>query len=247
MFGLFTGHRRRTIYDRFVDRLVEAARSLAIGPAENPAYFMGPVVDGAAYKNVVAYIELAKQEGTLLLSRDAPDTGYYVPLTIVGDITPQHRIAQEEVFGPVLAVMKVKDFDQAIDWANSTRFALTGAVFSRSPEHLDTARQQFNVGNLYLNRGSTGALVERQPFGGFQDVRGSVRKRADRITCCSSWILDSSRKTPCAGALRRSGRRRLDRLIHSSHGRAGLNNRPRSPIGTETGFGPAWCRPVRSR
>ena len=82
-------------------------------------------------------------------------------------ITPEHRIAQEEVFGPVLAVMKVRDFDQALEWANSTAYALTGAVFSRSPRHLEKASARFNVGNLYLNRGSTGALVERHPFGGF--------------------------------------------------------------------------------
>ncbi|MEJ2057319.1 MAG: proline dehydrogenase family protein, partial [Desulfofustis sp.] len=156
------------IYQRFVERLVEAARSIPIGPAYNPAYYMGPVVDAQAYKNVVSYVELAKQEGKLLLSRDVPDTGYFVPLTIVEGITPEHRIAQEEVFGPVLAVMKVKDFDQALRWANATRFGLTGSVFSRSPEHLERARKQFNVGNLYLNRGSTGALVERQPFGGFK-------------------------------------------------------------------------------
>jgi len=156
------------IYQRFIERLIEAARSIAIGPAENPAYFMGPVVDAQAYKNVVGYVELAKQEGKLLLSRDVPDTGYFVPLTIVEGITPEHRIAQEEVFGPVLAVMKAKDFDQALDWANATRFGLTGSIYSRSPKHLERARQEFNVGNLYLNRGSTGALVERQPFGGFK-------------------------------------------------------------------------------
>jgi RHH-type proline utilization regulon transcriptional repressor/proline dehydrogenase/delta 1-pyrroline-5-carboxylate dehydrogenase len=103
----------------------------------------------------------------LLYQSEVPDEGYYVPMTIVSDITPDHRIAQEEVFGPVLAVMRAKDFDQALEWANATRFALTGAVFSRSPEHLNKARQAFRVGNLYFNRGSTGALVERQPFGGF--------------------------------------------------------------------------------
>ena len=157
-----------SIYDRFINRLVEAARSIAIGPAENPAYFMGPVIDGSAYKNIVKYVDLAKQEGNLLLSRDVPDSGYYVPLTIVDGITPEHRIAQEEVFGPVLAIMKVRDIDQALEWANSTRFGLTGAIFSRSPAHLEQARRVFNVGNLYLNRGSTGALVERHPFGGFK-------------------------------------------------------------------------------
>ena len=156
------------IYQRFVERLVEAARSIAIGPAENPAFYMGPVVDAQAYKNVLRHIEIAKQEGHLLLSREVPDTGYYAPLTMVDQITPEHRIAQEEVFGPVLAIMKAADFVQAIDWANATRFALTGGVFSRSPEHLKQARARFNVGNLYLNRGCTGALVERQPFGGFK-------------------------------------------------------------------------------
>ncbi len=156
------------IYERFVKRLVEAARSIAVGPAENPAYYMGPVVDATAYKNVVKYVEIAKQEGRLLISRDVPDTGYYVPLTIVAGITPEHRIAQEEIFGPVLAVMKARDFEQALAWANSTRFALTGAVFSRSPANLEWARKEFDVGNLYLNRGCTGALVERHPFGGFK-------------------------------------------------------------------------------
>ena len=92
--------------------------------------------------------------------------GYWVPMTIIGDIRPEHRLAQEEVFGPVLAVMRAKDFDQAIEWANSTKFALTGGIFSRSPEHLVKARREFRVGNLYINRNNTGALVERQPFGG---------------------------------------------------------------------------------
>ena len=155
------------IYPKFIERLVEGARSLAIGPAEDPTFFMGPVVDEKAQANVLKYAEIAKSEGKLLVSRPVPSEGYYVPLTIVEGITPEHRIAQEEVFGPVLAVMKVKDFDQALQWANSTRYALTGAVFSRSPRHLERARTEFNVGNLYLNRGSTGALIERHPFGGF--------------------------------------------------------------------------------
>ncbi len=155
------------IYAKFIERLVEGARSLAIGPAEDPTFFMGPVVDDKAQANVLKYIEIAKSEGKLLVSKPIPSNGYYVPLTIVEGITPEHRIAQEEVFGPVLAVMKAKNFDQAIEWANSTRYSLTGAIFSRSPKHLERARNEFNVGNLYLNRGSTGALVERHPFGGF--------------------------------------------------------------------------------
>lgn len=155
------------IYPKFIERLAEGAKSLAIGPAEDPTYFMGPVVDANAQANIKKYIEIAKSEGKLVFESTVPDQGYYVPITIVEGITPEHRIAQEEVFGPVLSVMKVKDFDQALDWANSTRFSLTGAVFSRSPKHLDKARTKFNVGNLYLNRGCTGALVERHAFGGF--------------------------------------------------------------------------------
>lgn len=156
------------IYDKFITRLVEAAKSVKIGPAEDPANYMGPVVDKSAQEKIKEYIELGRKEGNILLCTDVPEKGYYVPLTIVDGITPEHRLAQEEIFGPVLSVMKAKDFDQAIDWANSTRFALTGAVFSRSPNNLEKARKNFRVGNLYLNRGSTGALVERQPFGGFK-------------------------------------------------------------------------------
>ncbi|MEE9612286.1 MAG: L-glutamate gamma-semialdehyde dehydrogenase, partial [Desulfatiglandales bacterium] len=157
-----------SIYDKFVRRLVEAAKSIRIGPAEDPANFMGPVVDGEARKKILEYIEIGKKEGTLLLAREVPQKGYYVPLTIFAAIKPHHRLAKEEIFGPVLSIMKATTFDEAIEMANSTRFALTGGVFSRSPRHLEQARKTFEVGNLYLNRGITGALVERQPFGGFR-------------------------------------------------------------------------------
>ena len=156
------------IYDTFVQRLALAAQSLRIGPAENPENFLGPLADASLQKNVLEYIEIAEAEGKTLVKRsDLPDKGAYVPLLIVEDIMPEHRIAQEEVFGPVLAVMRAKDFDEALELALSTRFALTGAVFSRSPENLAKAREKFRVGNLYLNKGSTGAMVGRQPFGGF--------------------------------------------------------------------------------
>jgi RHH-type transcriptional regulator, proline utilization regulon repressor / proline dehydrogenase / delta 1-pyrroline-5-carboxylate dehydrogenase len=154
------------IYDRFVERLVKAASALQIGPAEDPANYLGPVADGAAQRSIEEYIEIGKREGRLLYSGPAPARGFYVPLTIIGDIRPEHRLAQEEIFGPVLAVMRARDFEQALEWANSTKFALTGGVFSRSPEHLSLARKDFRVGNLYLNRNNTGAMVERQPFGG---------------------------------------------------------------------------------
>jgi len=156
------------IYDQFVPRLVEAARKLKIGPAEDPENYMGAVIDRAAQKMILEYVELAAKEGTILYSSEVPEKGYYVPLTIVEGITPKDRLAQEEVFGPVLAVMRVRDFDQAIEWANSTRFALTGGVFSRNREHLEKCRNQFRVGNLYLNRSCVGAMVKIQPFGGFK-------------------------------------------------------------------------------
>jgi RHH-type proline utilization regulon transcriptional repressor/proline dehydrogenase/delta 1-pyrroline-5-carboxylate dehydrogenase len=156
------------IHEKFVRRLVEAAGSIAIGPAENPATYLGPVIDGAARERILAYIQIGKKEGRLLLHREGPEEGFYAPLAIFTDIRPEHRLAQEEIFGPVLAVMKAKDFDEAMAWANSARYALTGSVFSRSPRHLERARQEFRVGNLYLNRGCTGAIVERQPFGGFK-------------------------------------------------------------------------------
>jgi RHH-type proline utilization regulon transcriptional repressor/proline dehydrogenase/delta 1-pyrroline-5-carboxylate dehydrogenase len=157
------------IYEKFMTRLKQAVNSLALGPAEDPTFYMGPVVDEAAQQKILKYIELARQEGHVVVHRDdVPGEGFYVPLTIVEGIRPEHRLAQEEIFGPVLSVMKVDSFDQAIEWANATRYGLTGAVFSRSPKNLLKAREQFRVGNLYLNRGSTGAIVERQSFGGFK-------------------------------------------------------------------------------
>ncbi|MBN1362034.1 MAG: L-glutamate gamma-semialdehyde dehydrogenase [Sedimentisphaerales bacterium] len=155
-------------YDRFVPKLVEAAKKLKIGPAEDPQSYMGPVIDRNAQRTIMQYVELAAQEGKLLYQSEVPSKGYYVPLTIAEGITPAHRLAQEEVFGPVLAIMRAKDFEQALEWANSTRFALTGAIFSNNQEHLDRAVRDFRVGNLYLNRSCVGALVKVQPFGGFK-------------------------------------------------------------------------------
>ncbi len=158
-----------SIYDQFVERLVKAAKALTIGPPENPAFAVGPVSDEHARAKILSYIEIGKEEGRILYMSSTPeDRGYWAPITILDGIRPGHRIAEEEIFGPVLAVMKVASFAQALEWANSTRFALTGGVFSRSPRHLEEARRQFRVGNLYLNRQITGALVQRQPFGGFR-------------------------------------------------------------------------------
>ncbi|OHB65996.1 MAG: hypothetical protein A2Y77_00015 [Planctomycetes bacterium RBG_13_62_9] len=156
------------VYDRFVPQLVEAAKKLKIGPAEDPQNYMGPVIDAKAQRAILQYVELAEKEGKVLYRSEVPADGYYAPMTIVEGITPDKRLAQEEVFGPVLAIMRAKDFDQALDWANSTRFALTGGVFSRNRKHLDRAVREFRVGNLYLNRSNVGALVKVQPFGGFK-------------------------------------------------------------------------------
>jgi RHH-type transcriptional regulator, proline utilization regulon repressor / proline dehydrogenase / delta 1-pyrroline-5-carboxylate dehydrogenase len=155
------------VYEKFTERLVNAAKAYSVGPAENPANTMGAVSDGKAMERIREYIHIGKQEGKVLYESPIPEgEGYYVPLIIIEGIRPEHRLAQEEIFGPVLSVMHAKDFDQALDWANSTPFALTGGIFSRSPEHLDKARREFRVGNLYINRNNTGAMVERQPFGG---------------------------------------------------------------------------------
>lgn len=155
------------LYERFAKRLVKAARAWRVGPAEDPAFAMGAVIDAVAQKKILEYVSLGREEGSVLYESPIPqEEGHWVPLTIFGDIRPEHRLAQEEVFGPVLAVMRAKDFEQAIDWANASGFALTGGLFSRSPEHLARVRKAFRVGNLYVNRGVTGAMVERQPFGG---------------------------------------------------------------------------------
>ena len=155
-------------YDEFRERLVEATRSLPIGPADDPTYSVGPVVDAEAKAKIESYIELGKQEGKLLIQREAPSQGTFVGPTIFEDIAPDARLAQEEIFGPVLAMMRAPDFETALRIANSTRFALTGGVFSRSPTNIAAAYAGFDVGNLYINRSCTGALVFRQPFGGYR-------------------------------------------------------------------------------
>jgi len=156
------------LYDEVTKRVVQATRNLKIGPPEDPVVNLGPVIDGGAQKSMRSYIEVAKRDCTLLYEGPVPVNGYYVSPTIFGDVPPDHRIAQEEIFGPVLAVLRAADFDQALQIANGTQFALTGGVYSSNPEHLRKARRAFQVGNLYLNRHITGAMVARQPFGGFR-------------------------------------------------------------------------------
>ncbi len=157
-------------YDRFVERLAEAARSLTIGPPADSENFMGPLIDRAAVEKVRGYIEVGRSEGRCVLETDVSSLGpgYYVGPTVFADVAPDARIAREEIFGPVLAVIRADDFDHAIRIANGTDFALTGGVYTRSPAHAARARAELAVGNLYVNRRITGALVDRQPFGGFR-------------------------------------------------------------------------------
>jgi len=156
------------IYDIFVNRLIEATRSLNIGVAEDPSTQVGPVIDAAAQNRIQAYISKGKEEATVALEMPAPDNGYFVGPVIFTDVAPSAKIAQEEIFGPVLAVIKAKTFDEALTIANGTNYALTGGLYSRTPSHIERAQDEFEVGNLYINRHITGAIVARQPFGGFK-------------------------------------------------------------------------------
>ncbi len=159
------------VHDTFVRRLVDAAASLRIGPPEAPGTMMGPVIDADALAKVRRYVDLGKDEATLALEVDVSGIdggGYYVGPTVFTDVPPDARIAQEEIFGPVLAVIRAESFDHALEIANGTAYALTGGVYSRSPAHLEQAKREFRVGNLYINRKITGAIVDRQPFGGFK-------------------------------------------------------------------------------
>ena len=154
------------IYDSFLERLKEAVLSLRVGNPEEPGTQVGPVIDRRAQSKIQGYIEIGKKEARLLVEGTVTGPGWYVGPTVFADVTPTHRIAQEEIFGPILAVMKAASFQDALTLANSTAYALTGGVYSRSPANLELARHRFDVGNLYLNRPITGALVGRQPFGG---------------------------------------------------------------------------------
>lgn len=156
------------IYDSFLQRLVEATRSLNVGAAELPSTQVGPVIDANARDRILEYIDKGKAESKVALEMPVPDNGYFISPTIFSEVPATATIAQEEIFGPVVAVIRVKDFEEAIAVANNTNFALTGGLYSRTPSHIQIAQTQFEVGNLYINRNTTGAIVARQPFGGFK-------------------------------------------------------------------------------
>ena len=157
------------VYDLFCERLAARVAALRVGdPADNfPA---GPVISERSYRKVLDYLEIGRQEGRLLAGGNAVETpggGYYIAPTVFADVSPDARMAQEEIFGPVLTVLRAENFDDALRIANGTEYGLTGAVYSKSPNKLERARAEFHVGNLYLNRKCTGAMVGAHPFGGF--------------------------------------------------------------------------------
>ncbi|MFM7574073.1 MAG: aldehyde dehydrogenase family protein, partial [Snowella sp.] len=156
------------VYDAFVERFVEATRSLNVGPTDDPSTQVGPVIDATSQKRIKEYIVKGKLESEIALEGEINLDGYFVSPTIFKNVSPHALIAQEEIFGPVVAVIKVTDFDEALTVANGTDYALTGGLFSRTPEHIERAAREFEVGNLYINRTITGAIVSRQPFGGFK-------------------------------------------------------------------------------
>ena len=156
------------VYDEFLDKLKARAENLAVGPTDDPRFYMGPVISAGARKSIQEYIEVGKGEGRAILDGSQSDgDGYFLKPTIIADIDSKARIFQEEIFGPVLAVTKARDFNHALEMANDSQYGLTGAIYSDNPEHVREARDKFFVGNLYVNRKCTGAMVGAHPFGGF--------------------------------------------------------------------------------
>jgi 1-pyrroline-5-carboxylate dehydrogenase len=169
------------VYDRFVDILARRTEALAVGDPEDPSSAVGPVVNKRSRESILGYIQKGIAEGgRLVAGGSAPESeGFFIRPTVIADVAPKATIAQEEIFGPVLAVIRAEDFDDALAIANNTEFGLTGGVYSRSQKHLARAEKEFFVGNLYLNRKCTGALVGVHPFGGF-NMSGTDSKAGGR-------------------------------------------------------------------
>jgi 1-pyrroline-5-carboxylate dehydrogenase len=157
------------IYDKFLERLKARVEKINVGdPAENAN--MGAVINEGSMKSILDYIEIGKKDGRLITGGGRATNageGYFLQPTVIADIPPKSRLEQEEVFGPVLAVIKAKNYDHALEIANDTEFGLTGAVYTKSREKIERAVREFQVGNLYINRKCTGAIVGAHPFGGF--------------------------------------------------------------------------------
>jgi 1-pyrroline-5-carboxylate dehydrogenase len=168
------------IYADFVRKLAAKVQQLKVGPAMDPSSYMGPVINENAMRSILQYIEIGKKEGTLVAGGGlAAGDGFYIQPTVIADVDPRARIAKEEIFGPVLAVMKAKDMGESIEIANDSEYGLTGAVYSGNRDHIQRAKDECHVGNLYVNRKCTGALVGVHPFGGF-NMSGTDSKAGGR-------------------------------------------------------------------
>ncbi len=158
----------KDVYEQVLERVIALTRQLSVGETTDSSVFMGPVIDQAAFDKINEYIEIGKQEGKLVAGGNADSSrGFFIEPTIFADVAEDARIMKEEIFGPVVAFCKANDFQHAIDIANNTEYGLTGAVLTNNREHIEKAKEDFHVGNLYINRGCTGAIVGYQPFGGF--------------------------------------------------------------------------------
>ena len=156
------------IYEGLLARLKTKTEALKVGPAEDLDNYLGPVINESARRSILSYIEIGKREGRLITGGGpAEGRGYFIQPTIIADVPPEARIFQEEVFGPVLAVTRARDFDHALELANNSEYGLTGSIFTRNRQKMEAAKQRFFVGNLYINRKCTGAMVGAHPFGGF--------------------------------------------------------------------------------
>src|SRR3989454_1245354 len=167
------------VYDQVLQKVIEKTKQLSMGDVTQPETYMGPVVDENAMKKITDYIEVGKKEGRLVAGGGHQGPGYFIEPTVIADVDPHARIAQEEIFGPVLAVVKARDFDDALHIANDTEYGLTGSLYSRDPQRIERAKEEYHVGNLYFNRKSTGALVGVHPFGGF-NMSGTDSKAGGR-------------------------------------------------------------------
>jgi 1-pyrroline-5-carboxylate dehydrogenase len=170
------------VYDEVVGRIAERAGNLKVGPVKEQKNWMGPVSSKSAYGSILNYVDVGKAEGKLMTGGgplNDGQRGWFIKPTVIGEVDPGARISQEEIFGPVLAAFRARDFDSALEIANNTQFGLTGALFSRERRRLEKARRDFHVGNLYLNRKCTGALVDVHPFGGF-NMSGTDSKAGGR-------------------------------------------------------------------
>jgi 1-pyrroline-5-carboxylate dehydrogenase len=171
-----------SVYDQLLDKVAERTNQLTVGAVKNGNVFTGPVASKKQFDSINNYIEIGKQEGRVVVGggqHEAANEGWYIPPTIIADVAPKARLAQEEVFGPLLAVIKAENVDDALNIANNTQYGLTGAFYSRDRERIARAKREFHVGNLYINRKCTGAYVDVHPFGGF-NMSGTDSKAGGR-------------------------------------------------------------------